>query len=132
MRAKKNEPLSNLGAKNVKVIDKDASVTPATLATPGIKTAMTASLTTSVEEIPPQWKRQRIGDKEKEKADARSSNVWGDAGVTMARAQDIFTTDEMKVFSGLSPSELVGRHLHKFVQVMRANSIFPSFLFTLF
>ena len=129
MRAKKNEPLSNLGAKNVKVTDKDASVTPATSATPSIKTAMTASLTTSVEEIPPQWKRQRIGDKEKEKTSSHSSNVWGDAGVAMARAQEIFTTDEMKVFSGLSPSELMGRHLHKFVQVMNSCKLYFPFFF---
>ena len=57
MRAKKNEPLFNLGTKNVKVTDKGASVTPATLVTPGIETARTASPTTSVEEIPPQRKR---------------------------------------------------------------------------
>ena len=78
MMAKKNEPLSNLGAKNVKVTDKGAFVTLATLATPGIETARMASPTTLVEEIPPQRKRQWIGDKEKEKADSRLSNVWGD------------------------------------------------------
>ena len=75
MRAKKNEPLSNLRAKNVKVTNKGASVTPATPATPGIETAWTASPTTLVEEIHPQWKRQRIGDKKKEKADSHSFNV---------------------------------------------------------
>ena len=115
MRAKKNEPLSNLGAKNVKVMDKGASVTPATSVTPGIETARTASSITLVEEIPPQQKRQRTGDKEKGKADSCSSSVWGDAGVAMARAQETFTTEEMKIFSGSSPSELVGCHLHKLV-----------------
>ena len=50
MRAKKNEPLSNLGAKNVKVTDKGASVTPATRVTPGIETARMASPITLVEE----------------------------------------------------------------------------------
>ena len=93
IRAKKNEPLSNLGAKNVKVTNKCSSVTPATPATLGIETAMTASPTTSVEEIPPQQKRQRISDKEKEKANSCSSNVWGNSGVAMARAQEIFTAD---------------------------------------
>ena len=86
MRAKKNEPLSNLGAKNVKVTDKGASVKPATPVTPGVKMTRTASPTTSIEEIPPQWKSQRTGEKEKEKADSRWSNVWDDAGVAMARA----------------------------------------------
>ena len=36
----------------------------------------------------------------------------------MTRAHETFFVEEMKVFSGLSPSELVGRHLHKLVQVM--------------
>ena len=57
MGAKKNEPLSNLGAKNVRVMDKGASVTLATPVTPGTKTARKASPATSVEEISPYWKR---------------------------------------------------------------------------
>ena len=57
MRAKKNMPLSNLGAKNVKVTDKGASVTFATPVTPGVETTRMASPTTSIEEIPPQRKR---------------------------------------------------------------------------
>jgi len=130
MRAKKNESLSNLGAKNVKVMDKGASVTPATLVTPSVETVRTASPTTSVEEIPPQRKRQWIGDKEKEKADSCSSNIWDDDGVTIARAQEIFTADEIKVFSGLSTSGLVGRHLHTLVQVMSSCKFhFPFSLF---
>ena len=75
MRAKKNKPFSNLGAKNVKVTDKSASVTPATPATLGIETARIASPATSVEKIIPQRKRQWVGDKGKEKADSRPSNV---------------------------------------------------------
>ena len=51
MRAKKNEPLSNLGAINVLVMDKGAFVNPATPATPGTKTMRTASPATLVEEI---------------------------------------------------------------------------------
>ena len=53
MRAKKNEPLSNLGAINVRVMDKGAFVTPATPATPGTKTMRTTSPATLVEEIIP-------------------------------------------------------------------------------
>ena len=64
MRAKKNEPLSNLGARTVRVMDKGASITPATPATPGTKTTRTVSLATSVEEIIPlQNKRQCTRDK---------------------------------------------------------------------
>ena len=47
----------------------------------------------------------------------------------MTRAQEIFTTDEMKVFSGLSPSELAGHHLHKLVQVMNSCKLYFPFFF---
>lgn len=53
MRAKKIEPLSNIGTRAVRVTNKGASVTPGTLATPGTETMKTASSTTSVEEIIP-------------------------------------------------------------------------------
>ena len=99
--------------------------------TPGIEIVRTASPTTFVEEIPSQWKRQRAGDKDKEKSNSRSSNVWGDAGVVMARAQEIFTSDEMKIFSGSFPGELVGRHLHKLIQVMYLCKFNFSFTFCL-
>ena len=114
MRAKKNKPLSNLRAKYVQVMDKGASVTPATSATPGTKTMSTASSTTSVEEIIPfRNKRQQTGDKLKDKADSGSSSVWDDVGVALARVQETFTTKEMKVFSNVSPNKVVGCHLHK-------------------
>ena len=87
MRAKKNEPLSNLGARTIRVIKKGTPVSIVTLSTPGIESVRIASPATSVKEIPPQRnKRQRIGDKQKEKADSRSSNVWDDAEVALARA----------------------------------------------
>ena len=70
-----NEPLANLRAKNVKVIDKSAFVTPATPATLGVEMARIASPATSVEKIIPQRKRQWVGDKGKEKADSRPSNI---------------------------------------------------------
>ena len=51
----------------------------------------------------------------------------------MARAQETFTAEEIKVFSGSSPSELVGCHLHKLVQVMHLCKFIPSFFsFTFF
>ena len=57
MRAKKNEPLSSLRAKTVRVTEKEGPVTTVTLSTPGTKTVRIASLDTSVEEINPQNKR---------------------------------------------------------------------------
>ncbi|KAL0014155.1 hypothetical protein SO802_001224 [Lithocarpus litseifolius] len=112
MRAKKNEPLSNLEKRVVRVVEKGVSITPATLVT---KMTRTASPTTSVEEIIPRLKKQCVANKGKDKADSHSSNVWDDAGLTLTRAQDAFTTEELKVFFGMSFNEFVGRHIHKLV-----------------
>ena len=76
-----------------------------------------ASPTSSVEELTPRNKRLRVGEKQKEKVDSRPSSIWNDAGVLVARAQDIFSVDEMKVFSGVPADDVVRRHLHKLVQV---------------
>ena len=54
LRAKKNEPLSNLGKRTVCVVEKGVSITPATLV---IETTRIASLATSVEEITPFQKK---------------------------------------------------------------------------
>ena len=54
----------------------------------------------------------------KDKADSRSSSVWDDAGVALALVQVTFTTEEMKVFSSTSPNKVVGRYLHKLIQVV--------------
>ena len=79
MRSKKDELLSNIGKKGVRVTGKGLSVTPVTSATPivsSVETVRTTSPTTSVEEIPtPSSKRLHISGKEKEKADSRSSTV---------------------------------------------------------
>ena len=72
MKAKKNEPLSNLGARAVRVVEKGVSVPPATLV---IKAKRTASPTTSVEEITPLRKKQRVANKGKDKANSRLSSV---------------------------------------------------------
>ena len=57
MRAKKNEPLSSLGAKTVWVMEKGGPVTTATPSTPDTETVRTASPNTSVKEINPRSKR---------------------------------------------------------------------------
>ena len=36
----------------------------------------------------------------------------------MARAQDIFSANEMKVFSGVPADDVARHHLHKLVQVI--------------
>ena len=71
MRSKKDEPLSNLGKKTMRVTGKGPSVNPFGSVTPIVsatETTRTASLTTSIEEIPtPGSKRLCVADKEKEK-----------------------------------------------------------------
>ena len=117
MRNKKDEPLSALRTKSVHITDRGA---PILAALPSSLTSVptgVASPTPSVEELTPRNKRLRVGEKQKEKVDSRPSSIWDDAGVSMARAQDIFSTDEMKLFSGVPANDVVRRHLHKLVQV---------------
>ena len=74
MRSKKDELLSNLGKKAVRVTGKGPSVNPPCSVTPIVsatETMRTASPTTSIEEIPtPGSKRPRVTDKEKEKVNS--------------------------------------------------------------
>ena len=54
-------------------------------------------------------------DKEKDKADSRSSSIFDDAGLALSRAQGSFSAEELRVFSGVPSHEIVGRHIHKLV-----------------
>ena len=105
MRSKKDEPLSNIGKKGVRVTGKGPLVTPVTSATPivsGVETVRTTSPATSVEEIPtPSSKRLRTSGKEKEKADSHSSTVWSDGGLAMDRAHGIVTAEDLKVLTSV-------------------------------
>ena len=71
-------------------------------------------------------------DKGKEKAKSRSSSVWDDAGLALTRAQDPFTIEELKVFSGRPSNEIVGRHIHKLVQVMYLYNLLSPFIYLFF
>ena len=79
MRSKKDESLSNIGKKTVRVTRKGPSVTLSASFTPIVSVTemmRTASPTTSFEELPtPISKRSRFSNNEKEKVDSRSSNV---------------------------------------------------------
>ena len=85
MRFKKDEPLSSIGKKEVRVSRKGSSVTSVTSTTPlvsAVETVRMVSPTTSVEEIPtPFSKGLRTSGKEREKADSHSSIVWSDEGL---------------------------------------------------
>ena len=117
MRNKKDEPLYALGTKSIHITDRGASILAALPSPPTSAPAGVASPTPSVEELPPRNKRLRFGEKQKEKVGSRPSNIWDDVGVSVARAQDTFSADEMKVFSGVLADDVARRHLHKLVQV---------------
>ena len=133
MRSKKDEPLSNLGKKVVRVTEKGPAPTPLSvipLAAP--ETTRTASPTASIEEIAtPGSKRQRLADKgkEKEKADIRPSTIWDDERLAVNRAHEVVTPANLRALSDMSLNDVASRHVHKLVQV-RSSSIFS--LFTLF
>ena len=113
MRGKKDEPLSAIGTKFVRITDRGVSVLSALPSSPTSAPARGASPTPSVEEVPPRNKRLRVGEKQKEKVNSRPSCIWNDAGVSVARAQETFSADELKVFSGVPTDDVVRRHLHK-------------------
>ena len=117
MRGKKDEPLSAIGIKSVCITDRGVPILAALPSSPTSAPARGVSLTPSVEEVPPRNKRLRAGEKQKEKVDSRLSSIWDDAGVSVARAQETFSAEELKVFSGVLVDDVARRHLHKLVQV---------------
>ena len=117
MRNKKDEPLSALGTKSVRITDRG---TPILAVLPSSSTSVpvgVASPTPSVEKLTPHNKRLRVGEKQKEKVNSKPSSIWDDARVSVARAQDTFSANEIKVFSGVPAEDIARRHLHKLVQV---------------
>ena len=86
MKGTKDEPLFAIGAKTVRVTKRGAPIYSAPPSTPTLGMVATASLTPLVKELTPRHKRPRIGDKQKEKVDSRSSSIWDDAGVAFVHA----------------------------------------------
>ena len=117
MRSKKDEPLFAIGIKFICITDRDAPILTALPSSPTSVLAGVVSPTPSMEELPPRNKRLRVGEKQKEKVDSRPSSIWDDAEVSVARAQDTFSADEMKVFLGVPVDDVARCHLHKLVQV---------------
>ena len=107
-------------------MEKGTFVTPVTFV---LEVTRTASPVTSKEEITPHPNRQRVADKGKEKADPRSSSVWDNASLALTRAQDAFTIEELKVLPTMPSNEIVGRHIHKLIQVMYLYNLPSLFLF---
>ena len=134
MRSKKDEPLSNLGKKTVRVTGKGPAPIPLNIV-PSIasETTRTASSTASIEEIPtPGSKRPCVAGKgkEKEKADTRSSTIWDDETLAVDRAYEVVTPADLRALSDMSLNDVASRHVHKLIQVR--SSSFYIFLFILF
>ena len=81
MRNKKDEPLSALGTKSVRIMDRGTPILAALPSSPTSVPTGVVSPTPSVEELTPCNKRLRVGEKQKEKVDSRPSSIWDDAGV---------------------------------------------------
>ena len=121
MKAKKGEPLSNIGKKTVRVTGRGSFGVLATSITPvvfGAEKTRTASPSTSVEELPtPISKRPHLSKREKEKVDPCSSTIWSDERLALDRAHGIMTVENLKVFSGVPSNIVASRHVHRLVQV---------------
>ena len=105
MRSKKDEPLSNIGTKGVRVTGKGPSVIPVTSATLivcAVKMVRTASPAILVEEISTlSSKRLRVSGREREKTDSHPSTVWSDGGLAMDRAHEVVMAEDLKVLNGV-------------------------------
>ena len=131
MRSKKDEPLSNLGKKVVRVTGKGPAPIPLSTIPPiALETTRTTSPTASIEEIvTPGSKRQRVAGKgkEKKKADVCSSTIWDDERLALDRAHEVVAPEDLRALSDMSLNDVASRHVHKLVQV-RSSSTFSLFI----
>ena len=114
MKAKTNKPLSTLGKKVVRVVEKGTPITPTTSIPEATRMASPAN---SLEELTPRPKRQRTLAKGKEKVVSQTSSVWDDAGLALARAHSAVTAKDLKALSSVPSYMVVSHHIHKLVQV---------------
>ena len=121
MRAKKDEPLSNIGKKAVRIMGRGSPAVLAISITPvasGAEMTRTASPSTLIEELPtPASKRHRLSSKEKEKVDPRMFTIWSDERLAVDRAHGVITVEDLKVLTGVPPNTVANRHVHRLVQV---------------
>ena len=119
---KKEESLSSLRKRTIRIIGKGPSVSPPASITPIVsstETARKAFSATSVEKIPtPASKRSQVTNKGMEKVDFHSSCVWDDEGLAVERAHGVVTIEDLKAIFGVSFNEVATSHVHKLVQVM--------------
>ena len=75
MRNKKDEPLSAIRTKSVRITDRGTPILAALPSSPTSVPTGVASPTPSVEELTPRNKRLRVGEKQKEKVDTRLFSI---------------------------------------------------------
>ena len=121
MREKKDEPLSNIGKKTMRIMGRGSPAVPATsitLVASGAETTSSTSPSTSIEELPtPASKRPRLSLKEKEKVDPHTSTIWNDERLAVDQAHGVITAEDLKVFIGVPSNTMASRHVHRLVQV---------------
>ena len=95
IKAKKNEPLSSIGLRRLRVVEKEKEkeVTEKGSSTPTLDEGWVASPALSVKEITPCTKKHKTSDKGKEKMGA---SVWADAETALAWANEVVTPKELK------------------------------------
>ena len=120
LRARKNEPLSSIDQKPLRVTKE---VVETTTSTPIASNPKTYPPSISFKEITPRPKRTRDNDKGKSKID---SNVWDDATTAIGRAHNIITPGELKSLSVVLSHELVSHHVHELIQVLFCPNLFLS------
>ena len=133
IKGKKNEPLSSIGQKRLRITDKDKELVERGSSTPtlDLEEGLVASPGVSIEEVARPSKKQKAAGKGKGKADA---SVWLDAGTAMDRATELFTPGEMREVTSVPSHEMVSRHVHKLVQVSHPHlvPVFVSICLTIF
>ena len=130
IKAKKNESLSSIGQRRVKVIEKEKEkekekeTTKKGSSTLALDKGWTASPDLSLEEVTLGAKKRKNRDKRKGKVGA---SIWTDARMALVRATEVMTPNELKEISGMPSHEMVDHHVHKLVQVTFFH-FFPSSL----
>ena len=114
IKGKKNEPLSNIGRRRLRITDKEKEkeTMERGSSTPTLDESQAVSPGISIEEVIPPSKKWKMGSKGKEKM---GSNVWADAEVAMDRVNELLTHEEMRDISNMPSHEILSRHVHKLV-----------------
>ena len=112
IKAKKNEPLSSIGTRRLRVVEKEKEkeVTEKISSTPTLDEGHATSPSVSIKEVIPHTKKHKTRDKGKEKVGA---SIWADARMAVARANEVVTPEELKEIFGMLSHEMVNRHVHK-------------------